>query len=340
MRDFDPTNFSIGVSPHSDPTDQTQAARSEDASSPKDKHVSQKTQTVAVVGLGSIGAVVAGYLQRAGRHRVIACVKKPTDHVTLVRAGSAETIHLRALTDPQDAEPVDWVILATKAHQTPTAAPWLERLCNSSTRVAVLQNGIDLVSRVAPFVGDATIVPSIVFLISERLTGNSVRFRQVTDYDFIVPDDPNGRAFVELLEGTLLRALAAPDFTTLTWEKLTYNAVTNPITALTLQRFSVFQRSDVLNLAKAMLEETIAVARANGACLNFEKLSKKLFNVLSTHDELGTSMYADRLAGRSLEAEAINGAVVRAGNRVGLPTPLNQVMLTLLSASNNADDHV
>jgi len=334
MRDFDLTTSGVGVSPQSDAIDQSEGARTED------EQLSQKNQTVAVVGLGSIGAVVAGYLQRAGRQRVVACVRKPTDRVTIVRACGAETIQLRALTNPQDARPVDWVILATKAYQTPTAAPWLKQLCNSSTRVAVMQNGIDLVSRVAPFVGDATVVPTVVFLNSERLTENGVRFRQMTDYDFIVPDDPNGRAFVELLQGTLLRVLAAPDFTTLAWEKLVYNAIINPITALTLQRFSVFQRSDVLKLAEAMLEETIAVARANGASLRFEQLSQRLLDAVSAHQELGTSMYADRLAGRSLEADAINGAVVRAGNRVGLPTPLNQVMLTLLSASKNADDHV
>jgi 2-dehydropantoate 2-reductase len=48
--------------------------------------------------------------------------------------------------------------------------------------------------------------------------------------------------------------------------------------------------------------------------------------------ELGTSMYFDRLAGRELEVEALTGAIVAAGERLGVPTPLNAALLALLRA--------
>jgi 2-dehydropantoate 2-reductase len=52
--------------------------------------------------------------------------------------------------------------------------------------------------------------------------------------------------------------------------------------------------------------------------------------------ELGTSMYFDRLAGRPLEADALTGAIVAAGERLGVPTPLNGALLALLSAVSDA----
>jgi 2-dehydropantoate 2-reductase len=52
--------------------------------------------------------------------------------------------------------------------------------------------------------------------------------------------------------------------------------------------------------------------------------------------ELGTSMYFDRLAGRAFEVEALTGAIVAAGERHGLATPLNRMLLTLLRAINEA----
>ena len=52
--------------------------------------------------------------------------------------------------------------------------------------------------------------------------------------------------------------------------------------------------------------------------------------------EVGTSMYFDRLAGRPLEVEALTGAIVAAGQRLGIPTPLNGALLTLLRAVNDA----
>jgi 2-dehydropantoate 2-reductase len=47
-------------------------------------------------------------------------------------------------------------------------------------------------------------------------------------------------------------------------------------------------------------------------------------------------MYFDRLAGRAFEVEALTGAIVAAGERHGLATPLNRMLLTLLRAINEA----
>jgi 2-dehydropantoate 2-reductase len=52
--------------------------------------------------------------------------------------------------------------------------------------------------------------------------------------------------------------------------------------------------------------------------------------------ELGTSMYFDRLAGRPLEIEALTGAIVAAGERHRIATPLNRALLTLLRAVSDA----
>ena len=45
-------------------------------------------------------------------------------------------------------------------------------------------------------------------------------------------------------------------------------------------------------------------------------------------------MYFDRLAGRPLEADTLTGAIVAAGKRLGIPTPINAALLALLRASS------
>src|ERR1700685_4385571 len=128
----------------------------------------QRRSTVAVVGLGSIGGVAAGCLIAAGRHDVIACVRGPIERLTLDAPNGTVELPLTALTDPAQAKPVDWVLLCTKTHATASTAPWLKRLCAPGTRVAVLQNGIDHVARVAPLADGATVVPVIVYYNGER----------------------------------------------------------------------------------------------------------------------------------------------------------------------------
>ena len=129
--------------------------------------------TVAVVGLGSIGGVAAGCLAAAARHDVIACTRRPIERLVLDGPGGTAEVPLNAVTDPARAAPADWVLLCTKTHQTESAAPWLARLCTPSTRVAVLQNGIGHVARVAPFVNGATVLPVIVYYNGERLASRS-----------------------------------------------------------------------------------------------------------------------------------------------------------------------
>ena len=229
---------------------------------------SPERATVAVIGLGSIGGVVAGCLRHADRHDVVTCVRRPIDRLTVERPEGTVEVALDALTDPQAAAPVDWVLLATKAHHTASAAPWLAQLCGPSTRVAVLQNGIDHAGRVAPFIGAATAVPIMVYFNGERLAPDRMRMRHVGGAgDMEAADDTDGRAFAQLLEGTQLSVQLIGDFKTQAWRKLLINAVANPMTCLTLRRQDVLRRPDIHALCLAVLEEAVAVARADGANL-------------------------------------------------------------------------
>jgi 2-dehydropantoate 2-reductase len=297
---------------------------------------SRQRCTVAIIGLGNIGGVAAGCLRAADRHDVIVCVRQPIARLHLERPEGDVEVPLRALTEPAEARPVDWVLLCTKAQQTSSAAPWLARLCDSSTRIAVLQNGISHVERVAPLVGDARVVPTLVYYNGERLGADRVRLRHVVEHDLVVTDDADGRAFAQLLEGTPLRVLLSGEFSTLAWRKLLINTVANPITALTLQRQAVFRRGDVKALCIAILEEAVAVARADGAQLAEDEAPKTMSSLLTYPPEAGTSMYFDRLAGRALEVEALTGAIVTAGERLRIATPLNSALLTLLRAISDA----
>jgi len=300
----------------------------------------QRRATIAVVGLGSIGGVAAGCLATIGRYDVIGCIRQPITPLTLERphgsAMIAVDVPLRTLTDPTQAQPADWVLLCTKTHQTAAAAPWLKRLCAPGTRVAVLQNGIDQVARVAPLVAGAAVMPVIVYYNGERIAPDRVRLRQGSDHDIAVADDDDGRAFARLFSDTPLRVLLTKDFTTLAWRKLFINAVANPITALTLQRQAVLRRADIQELGRAILQEAVAVARADGVKLADDEPQRAFATLFTFSGELGTSMYFDRIAGRPLEIEALSGVIVEKGKRNGVPTPFNHALLTLLRAVNDA----
>lgn len=298
--------------------------------------MSDSRKRVAVVGLGSIGGAVAGSLCAAGRHDVVACVRTPIRRLVVERAGDVLDVAIRTVSDPADADVADWVLVCTKVYQTASSAPWLARLCGPRTRVAALQNGMGHAERLAPLVGPAVVVPVLVYFNSERLEPGCVRLRPAGSLDMAVANDIHGEDFARLLEGTQMRVLCSPDFHTLAWRKLLLNASANPVSALTLQRNHVFRRADIAALCTAILEEAVAVGRADGAHLADDEAAQTMTVLLSYPPEAGTSMYFDRIAGRPVEIEALAGAIVAAGDRHGIATPLNRMALTLLRAINEA----
>jgi len=290
-------------------------------------------ETIAIIGLGSIGGIVAGLLGATDRHDIIACVRHRIEKLTVERAEGVLEVPITALTDPGQAKPMDWVLLCTKAQDTAASAAWLQRLCGDGTRVASLQNGIGHADRLRPHVGQATVVPSIVYYNGERLAPDRVRYRRTGEHDFAVADGADGQAFARLFDGTSLVTALSPDFKTLAWRKLLLNAAANPISALTLQRNQVFRRDDIQALCHALLEEAIAVARADGAQLPADEAEQAMARLLGVPADAGSSMYFDRMAGRPLEIDALTGAVVAAGERYRIATPLNRMLLTLARAS-------
>ena len=296
----------------------------------------QPRLSIAVVGLGGIGGALAMSLRAADRHDVVACARRPIERLVLERADGIVDLPLRTVTTPAEVDRVDWVMLCTKAHHTASAAPWLARLCGPQTRIAVLQNGIDHVARVAPYAGGATVVPTIVYYNGERLAADRVRLRRVSNHELVAADDAPGRDFARLLEGSGLRVLPSNDFATLAWRKLLLNVVVNPTTALTMQRQAVLRHADVYALSLEILEEAVAVARAEGARLAADEPARVMATLLSYAPELGTSMYFDRQAGRPLEIEALTGAIVTCAARHGIPVPVNRALLALLRAVSDA----
>lgn len=299
--------------------------------------MSDRKTTVAVIGLGGIGGVAAASLGHAGHLEVIACGRRPLDRMKLERPEGEVEVSMRTLTDPEDAAPVDWVLLVTKAQDTPTAASWLAKLCGPETRVAVMQNGIDHAARVAPFIGPATAVPTIVYYNGERIAPDHVRIRHIGDVDMLAPDTEDGRAFAALFDDVPITVELSADFTTLAWRKLMINLVVNPITALTRLRQAVLQHPDILNLTRAILDEAVAVARADGAVLEPDEAARMAALIKAFPRDAGSSMYFDVLADRPLESRQLTGALVDIAARYGIPTPVNTTLLALTNAVSDAN---
>src|SRR4051812_30356355 len=97
---------------------------------------------IAIIGPGAIGGVLAAWLAQDATNDVTVCARTPFDHLEVETPNEVITAHPRVLTDPQQATPVDWILITTKAYDAAGAAAWLPGLRGDHTRVVVLQNGV------------------------------------------------------------------------------------------------------------------------------------------------------------------------------------------------------
>lgn len=293
--------------------------------------------TVAVVGPGAIGSTFAAVARRAGVRELTLCGRTPVERIT-VRADGGDAVVLdgrggAVRTDPGTvAGPVDWLLLAVKAHQTDGAGHWLRTLTGPDTVVVVLQNGVEHRERVAPFVDGATVLPAVVWCPAEPLDRETVRVRG--EPALTVPDRPESHRLAELLTPGGARIDRAADFRTELWRKLTMNAVAG-LTVLTGRRAGMFRRPDVHRLAVALATECIAVAAAEGARLTGADAEAIVGEMAAMPPDMGSSILFDRAAGRALEWDARNGVVHRFGARHGIATPVTDVLVPLLAAASD-----
>jgi 2-dehydropantoate 2-reductase len=289
---------------------------------------------ILVIGPGAIGLSVGAALLDAG-HAVSFAARQ--QFVTLTNSGPGYDERTRAakvITHPNQVRPADWVFLCVKAHQVSGAKDWLKAAVGPSTSLAILQNGVEHVERVAFLVPESTVVvPVVVDIPASRTAPGTVTWRERAN--LTVGNHAAGRALCKLFDKTFVNAEVTDDFITALWRKLCVNAPGGAVLALTGQTMHVFHEAGVAEVARAILSECIMVGRAEGANLPADIVDLQMQRFLNAAPDDTNSMYDDWKAGCETEWDARNAAIVRKGRLHGIPTPVSSIVVPLLAAQKS-----
>jgi 2-dehydropantoate 2-reductase len=279
--------------------------------------------SIAILGPGGVGGLLAGALERAGE-RVTVVAREST-----AEAISARGLHVRSallgdfVAHPSVLstleQPVDALLIATKA--TGLAAG-LERISGDPALVLPLLNGLDHLDVLRTRFG-SSVVAGTIRVEADRPEPGVVVHTSPFLYVEMASADPAMRAPMERLAGALERAgvpAAVRDSEAqVMWSKLVrLNALACVTSAYDKLLGEIRVTPELYDDFKAAIEEASAVARAEGADIEAEQAIAE-FDL--AHATLGSSMQRDIAAGRTPELDAIPGAILRAAARHDIRCP-------------------
>lgn len=306
-----------------------------------------------IVGAGAIGAYVGARMARAGFDVTLFArgphLKAMQEHGVQVKSAEGDfQARPRIVGSLEAAGHADVVFLGVKAHSLPQLAPQLKAVLGPDSTVVSTQNGIPWwyfqgfggeweglrLERVDPggvissAIEARQVVGSIIYFATEITEPGVI---QHTEGNRITLGEPDGtrsdriRAIAEALIASGFRCPVTTRIRHEIWVKVLGNSSFNPVSALTRATLAQMARDPgVCSIIRSIMQEVEAVSLKLGM-----ELPISIDQRIAGAEKVGehkTSMLQDLEAGRPMELEALVGAVVELGERVGLPMPCTRTV--------------
>ncbi len=307
------------------------------------REASRRMRIAVLGGGGAMGGLFGGWLQRSGND--VALIDVARESVRAIneaglsieeRDGSSEVVPVRATDDPTSVGPVDLIINFVKCYHTDAAVRSAKPMLGADTAVLTLQNGWGNAERIARIVGQDRVLVGLTYHSGTLLGPGRIKHPGI-GVTYLGELDGRETPRLERVAVTLRAAgvetTVTPTILTEVWKKLALNACTLPTAAL-LRFFAheLVQHEGAKAVMAAILKEVVAVANAQGVGLDYDERWSAITALLARAVGGKPSMLQDVEASRRTEIEVINGAIVDSGAKLGVPTPANQMMVSMIGA--------
>ena len=324
-------------------------------------------------GAGAIGTYIGGSLALAG-HEVI-FIERPNIAETLSECGlrldlsldtrrktsaadllpASDLVFADSLEKALNYGPFDIALFALKSYDTESALKGIAPLAEKMPPVLCLQNGIDNEPAIAEILGpERVIAGTVTSAIGRRDTGDIVleKLRGIG----IANEHPIAERLVNAMNTAFLNAKLYEHAADMKWSKMLTNLVGNATSAiLDMSPVEIFSRNDLYAFEMRMLREALDVMSAQKInVVNLPGMPVKLLAFAAkaptwlrplAAKKLGggrggkmPSFHIDLHSGRGKsEVDYLNGAVVRAGKKANVLTPMNLLLNETLEAMTQAE---
>ncbi len=287
-------------------------------------------ERIAILGAGALGAAYGAILYEMDPRSVF-FIAGGERYEKLRRDGVVVNgkRYPIAVARPEDATPVDLLIVAVKHHHLDQAITEMKNAIGPHTTVLSVMNGIDSEERIGTAYGMDKVIYGLTLGIDAVRVGSSVNYTNQGRIFFGEAKNPEMTDRVRRIKGLFDRAGMAyvipPDMIRRLWFKYMVNVGANQTSAVLRANYGTLRSSsEARMLMDSAMREVIAIARAIHVDLQEDDIGEwyKVLNALNPEGK--TSMFQDVEAGRKTEVEMFAGKLIELGKRHGIPTPVNQ----------------
>jgi 2-dehydropantoate 2-reductase len=290
---------------------------------------------IAVMGAGAVGCYYGALLARAGHD--VTLIARPAHVHAITQAGGLwlqtdagqECIAVRASTEASAVRGAQWILFCVKSTDTDSAGRAMAAHLDTGTVVLSLQNGVDNAERLQAILGQA-VLPSVVYVASTMVAPGHVR--HLGRGELVLGSGPASGAIASTLRNAGIAVDISANVVGALWAKLVLNCVYNPLSAITRLPYGAIVACPGLDVAQVMadvVQECQAVAQACGIVLPDDVLASTLA-LAHTMGQQYSSTAQDLARGKRSEIDHLNGFIARQGAALGIATPTNRLLYTLV----------
>jgi len=292
-----------------------------------------KKLTFAVMGAGAVGCYYGGMLARAGHD--VTLIARP-QHVQAIAVEGLrlqtqtfdEQVHLNASVDASAVQGADVVLFCVKSSDTEAAGRLMQPFLQADTLVLCLQNGVDNADRLRAVLPGHAVGAAVVYVATEMAGPGHVKHNGRGD--LVIEPSASSASVADALMAAGVPTVVSNNVRGELWAKLILNCAYNAVSAITqLPYGKTVAGNGVQDVMGDVVAECLAVARADGVQVEGD-VHQAVAKLAASMPSQSSSTAQDLARGKPTEIDYLNGFIVRRGEVLGVATPANRVLWSLV----------
>jgi 2-dehydropantoate 2-reductase len=295
---------------------------------------------IGILGPGAIGLLFGGKFSKTNDVIFIDYKKERVEKIkkygiVIEEENEKISIPIDITEDVKEMKKVDIIMICVKSYSTEDAIKRIRNVIDDNTIILTLQNGLGNIETIAKYVKSDQIIVGVTSEGANRIDDNYV-IHSGKGKTFI--GEMNSKvterikSIKEIFAKNGFETYYTDKIESYLWHKLIINTGINALATIFNIKNGELLRPEILSYVKLVINESEKVAKAKGIKLISTNYFDEVKEVCKNTYENINSMLQDIRNGKKTEIDYINGAIVKEGKKIGIPTPVNEALVNLINS--------